>query len=280
MSDQGEEAPKNGLPPYFDKLSESDKVTYMEMKKHISNLADRISRGSKQNIFLEIFNLIRRFCHRNEPNDFIRCLVCGYAFCPHYLGVNQKRSQYLLNKSKSSLHTVMRELGYELKLNRADTDKEEIYHFFPKDFDYIGSKRNELRAWTIRNYPVPVSDLPILVDDPTKKPHYNPLIPPKSIYAPILNMYHSVLTAQAQFKAAALQQKLQRPQTPPAPPSSPPQTSPPPPPPPPPPNSQNNNNTNNTNNNLPTLTTNTEPPPTPNPKAYEFTVHPRIEYLY
>ena len=132
-------------PPFYSKLSESDKFRYQELRRRLSSSENRYNRNKRLETFHEIIKQIEVFCIRNDEDDQIRCLVCGICWIKDGICVNTRQLRMLLNKSKSTINGSLQKIGYETVPAKGN-DILQLIEAMP----CLKTNFTEQRQWSIR----------------------------------------------------------------------------------------------------------------------------------
>lgn len=132
-------------PKYFYFLNETDKLHYLELRNSLDSSLNRSARNQKTTDFDKALQQIRDFCYQNDSNDAKRCLVCGICWFGHDMAINIKQFSLLFQKSKSSINTTLRKMGFITIAARGDTYAD-LIKFIPE----LSGHTSELRKWSVR----------------------------------------------------------------------------------------------------------------------------------
>lgn len=163
-------------PKFFDMLDSSDQERYNELRATLSSQMCRNRRGKRIETFAEMLSAIRRFCVRNDENDWKRCLVCGVCWLPSGIAINNRQLSILIDKCKSSINGSLQKMGYTALQSRNESS-ESLRQAIP----ILKDNFNELREWTVR-----------LFVAATPQPH----LPPYSVST--MHPYQSPMPSQYQ----------------------------------------------------------------------------------
>ena len=134
--------------PYFDILVKSDQEGYLELKTSLSSEKRRYQRFHRTDSFEEIITEIKKFCIRNDCDDWKRCLVCGICWPQGCIGINVRQLALLIDKSKSNINGVFAKMGYVSDQGNIEF-KRSLVEFLP----ILRGNHLEQRFWTIRYNP-------------------------------------------------------------------------------------------------------------------------------
>lgn len=150
-------------PDYFNLISEEDQCQYRELQKILTSPENRYARNRRIETLKESLEEIRKFCIRNDENDWKRCLVCGVIWLNENkssndvkkkneeknnfesISINIRQLKVILDKSKSTINGAMAKMGFVTFPTKGD-DQDILYKAMP----YFEGKYFEMRQWTIR----------------------------------------------------------------------------------------------------------------------------------
>ena len=135
-------------PEYWDILSEEDRTQYQKMKQDFSSGVMKRVRNSRAETFDEILEVIKKFCVKNDDNDWKRYLVCGVCWMDSAIAINTRQLRLLVCKCKSSINGSLQKMGYTTNMAHSESWK----ILFPK-IPLLKDHFPELRKWTIRYKP-------------------------------------------------------------------------------------------------------------------------------
>lgn len=133
------------LPRYFSILSDYDKYQYNCLRATLSIHFSKNQRNKRIENFSEILEMIKRFCIRNDGDDWRRCLVCGFCAIPNGIAISTKQLKLLIFKSKSSINGSLHKMGYT-----ASGGRPELTNHLLSAIPLMRDDISELRQWTIR----------------------------------------------------------------------------------------------------------------------------------
>lgn len=135
-------------PQYWDLLSESDKDAYNELHKEFESGVMKRARNGRAESFEEMLENIKRFCAKDDDNDWKRYLVCGVCWLDEAIAINTRQLRLLVCKCKSSINGSLQKMGYSTNMAHSESWK----ILFPK-IPLLKDHFSELRKWTIRYKP-------------------------------------------------------------------------------------------------------------------------------
>lgn len=136
---------KDGLPNFWELLSDQDKAGYKALKNALDASSGKRNRGHRIEAFDNILEAIHRFAERHDENDWRRFLVCGVCWMDNMVAINTRQLRLLISKCKSSINGSFQKLGYST--NQSHT---ESWKFLFDRIPLLKDNFNELRQWTIR----------------------------------------------------------------------------------------------------------------------------------
>ncbi|OHT05685.1 hypothetical protein TRFO_05824 [Tritrichomonas foetus] len=139
------EEQKLETPEYFDYLTDEEKEQYHMLQKNVGAPENRYTRNRRLATLRESFEEIRKFCIRNDENDWKRCMVCGICWFNNNIAINIRQLRMIINKSKSTINGALAKMGYVTVPTKGD-DANELISTIP----YLDGKYFEMRQWTIR----------------------------------------------------------------------------------------------------------------------------------
>lgn len=134
--------------PFLDFLVEADRKRYLELRSTFCSDKMRYQRFKRMDTFDLILEELRRFCIKNDEDNWKRCLVCGVCWLNGYTGINVKQLRILTDKSKSNINGVLAKLGYVIVQNTQH--KKDLIEAIP----FLRGNYLEQRFWTIRLNPL------------------------------------------------------------------------------------------------------------------------------
>ena len=143
-------------PQYWELLSDDDKTKFTEMQQEFSSGVLKRVRNSRAETFDEILEIIKRFCVRNDDDDWKRYLVCGVCWMDSAIAINTRQLRILVCKCKSSINGSLQKMGYTTNMAHSESWK----ILFPK-IPLLKDHFPELRKWTIRYKPGQLPPLPM-----------------------------------------------------------------------------------------------------------------------
>lgn len=154
-------------PDYFNLISEEDQRQYRELQQILISPENRYARNRRIETLKESLEEIRKFCIRNDENDWKRCLVCGVIWLSEdeclkdkedsneeandkknnyeSISINIRQLKAILGKSKSTINGAMAKMGFTTFQTKGD-DQVLLFKAMP----YFEGKYFEMRQWTIR----------------------------------------------------------------------------------------------------------------------------------
>ena len=135
-------------PEYWDILSEEDRKQYQKMQQDFSSGVLKRVRNSRAETFDEILEIIKKFCVKNDDEDWKRYLVCGVCWMDSAIAINTRQLRLLVCKCKSSINGSLQKMGYTTNMAHSESWK----ILFPK-IPLLKDHFPELRKWTIRYKP-------------------------------------------------------------------------------------------------------------------------------
>ena len=172
-------------PQYWELLSEEDKNGFMEMQQEFSSGVLKRVRNSRAETFDEILEVIKKYCVKNDENDWKRYLVCGVCWMDSAIAINTRQLRILVCKCKSSINGSLQKMGYSTNMAHSESWK----ILFPK-IPLLKDHFPELRKWTIRYKPSEVSPQQTIketvVHQPKKRSSTRQAPPPQPQPAPVI----------------------------------------------------------------------------------------------
>lgn len=150
-------------PDYFNFLSEEDQNKYRELQQILLSPENRYARNRRTETLKESFEEIRKFCLKNDKDDWKRCLVCGIIWLNENktsvdenakdeneikvecISINIRQLKIILGKSKSTINGAMSKMGFTTHPTKGN-DQDLLIGAMP----YFEGKYFEMRQWTIR----------------------------------------------------------------------------------------------------------------------------------
>jgi hypothetical protein len=138
------------LPNFFDILSDADKFGYNCLRNSISTVSgSRNMRNKRVQNFAETLDLIRRFCHKGDSDDWKRCIVCGVCWLFEGIAINTRQLKILISKCKSSINGSFHKMGFTANLGCPESAAA-----IARAIPFLKGNVNELRQWTVRQSPI------------------------------------------------------------------------------------------------------------------------------
>ena len=144
------------VPSYFESLSYDDRKAYEDLRSVLAAPDHRYNRNKRIVTFTDMLEQIKKFCVRNDEDDWKRYLVCGICWIGNDIAINTRQLRILLGKSKSTINGALAKMGYEtLPFRNNDNGLMDKIPFLRGNF-------NETRQWTVRRITAinAVSDCP------------------------------------------------------------------------------------------------------------------------
>lgn len=140
-------------PPFFSLLPLEDQAGYIQLRESL-NSYKKYKRYKRLESLSDQLDEVRRFCMRNDGEDWRRYLVCGICWMGYDLAINIRQLKDLVGKCKSSINGALLKMGYgTIPIKSIITEK--LLEYIP----FLKGNYVEQRQWTIRrkfNYsPVP-----------------------------------------------------------------------------------------------------------------------------
>lgn len=133
-------------PSQFNQLSGPDQAHYNELRARVGSSESRYNRNRRVEAFQRSLRDIRAYCIRGDSGDSLRCFVCGICWISQdELAVNVRHLGVVLNKSKSTINGVFRQMRYErvpLTLDNVQS--------FRSQLPLLSNAFHELKFWSIR----------------------------------------------------------------------------------------------------------------------------------
>lgn len=126
-------------------LSAKDLEDYKILKVHLASPTLKYQYKNGLDSFISGFDDIKQYCNQGDENDWKRSVACGVCWLDNSLGINTKRLEKLISKSKSTINQALKKLGYEATLK----SKENLRDLFEK-IPYIEGNYVEARMWSVR----------------------------------------------------------------------------------------------------------------------------------
>jgi hypothetical protein len=143
-------------PQYWEFLSDSDKASYLQLKRDFTETSMRHGRNTRLETFDGILEAIRHFAERNDDQDWRRFLVCGVCWMDNAIAINTRQLRILVSKCKSSINGSLQKMGYTTNMSHSESWK----ILFPR-IPLLKDHFSELRQWTIR-YKGPIPPPPFI----------------------------------------------------------------------------------------------------------------------
>jgi hypothetical protein len=144
-------------PQYWQFLSETDKATYLNLKREFTEASLRHNRNTRLETFDGALDAIRQFAERKDGHDWRRFLVCGVCWMDNAIAINTRQLRLLVSKCKSSINGCLQKMGYATSMSHSESWKL-LFSYIPPLKDHFA----ELRQWTVR-YKGVMPPIPILV---------------------------------------------------------------------------------------------------------------------
>ena len=146
-------------PAYWQLLNDQDKYYYLYIRANISAQKAKNQRNKRVENFTETLEWIRRFCIRNDGDDWKRQLVCGICWLNEGLAINTRQLKLLIFKCKSSINGSLHKMGFTVNMGRSESANALI-----NKIPFLKGNLNEIRQWTVRQAnqlsPGPISPAP------------------------------------------------------------------------------------------------------------------------
>ena len=169
-------------PKFFETLTEKDQQYYNNLRQILCSTENKNCRGKRLENFSEVLASIRQFCIKGDQDDPKRCLVCGIAWLPVGLAINNRQFSLLVGKCKSSVNGSLQKLGF----NSIQSRKESIA-LIAQAIPFLKNNYNEAREWTVRRFTTcltPQPTVPYISPLPTYQVRY--ASPAPTMYNPIM----------------------------------------------------------------------------------------------
>ena len=151
--------PIPAYPAYWQLLSDPDKYHYLYIRANISAQKAKNQRNKRLENFTETLEWIRRFCIRNDGDDWKRQLVCGICWLNEGLAINTRQLKLLIFKCKSSINGSLHKMRFTVNMGRSEAANALI-----NTIPFLKGNLNEIRQWTVRQAnqlsPGPISPAP------------------------------------------------------------------------------------------------------------------------
>lgn len=148
-------------PQYWDLLSEADREKYTELHTEFSSGVMKRARNGRAESFEEMLENIKKYCVKNDDDDWKRYLVCGVCWMDEAIAINTRQLRLLVCKCKSSINGSLQKMGFSTNMAHSESWK----ILFPK-IPLLKDHFSELRKWTIRYKPKKGNDSPVTVEEP------------------------------------------------------------------------------------------------------------------
>jgi hypothetical protein len=132
-------------PQYWEFLSDSDKASYLQLKREFTEPGMRNGRNIRLESFDGFLEAIRHFAERKDDQDWRRFLVCGVCWMDDAIAINTRQLRILISKCKSSINGSLQKMGYTTNMSHSESWKV-LFPHIPLLKDHF----SELRQWTIR----------------------------------------------------------------------------------------------------------------------------------
>lgn len=133
--------------PFYSNLSPSDQLQYRALQRKLASQINRYNRNKRIETFQENLNEIKKFCVRNDENDWKRYIACGICWIKDGICINTRQLRILLGKSKSAINGTLQKMGYDTIAPKGN-DAEPLIEVIP----YLKNNFSEKRQWSIRKY--------------------------------------------------------------------------------------------------------------------------------
>jgi hypothetical protein len=134
------------VPVFFNMLSADDRAAYEQLRHTLTSPGHRYNRNRRLATLRASLDTVYSFCVRGDPDDCLRCLVCGiYWFPVGELAINTRQLRILLAKSKSTINGALAKMDY-VTLPTKDEERDKLIEALP----HLRADWLEVRQWTIR----------------------------------------------------------------------------------------------------------------------------------
>ena len=130
---------------FFDMMKKQDQTDLLQIKEKLSSRKFRYRYNQGLDSFVVCFNYLKEFCTKGDDEDWKRSLACGLCVFGNSVGINSKRLEYFLGKSKSTINQSLKKIGFD----GCPKTKENMTELVEK-IPYLGQHFNECRQWTVR----------------------------------------------------------------------------------------------------------------------------------
>lgn len=144
LMENDECAASSAEPNFFSLLSEEDKAGYADLKEKLCSF-QKYKRNKRVESLQEQIEEIRKFCLRNDDEDWKRSLVCGICWMGYDIGINNRQLKLLVGKCKSSINGAISKMGYGT-VNIKSEVSARLLEFIP----FLKGNFVEQRQWTVR----------------------------------------------------------------------------------------------------------------------------------
>lgn len=130
------------LPRFYYLLDDNDKQQYDTIRN-----SQKGGQKKTEINFMNDIDKLKKFIIRGNENDWKRGIVCGIYWLPESKGiaVNIHQLKIILNKSKSSLNSLLSKIGLDVILTRG-----KAIGVVLDTFPILKNYTNEVKQWTIR----------------------------------------------------------------------------------------------------------------------------------
>lgn len=126
-------------------LSPSDQLQYQALQRRLSSTDNRYNRNKRIEVFKENLDEIKRFCLRNDEDDWKRFIACGICWIDDGICVNTRQIRILFGKSKSAINGALQLMGYDTTPPKGN-DAAPLIEAIP----FLKDNFAEQRQWSIR----------------------------------------------------------------------------------------------------------------------------------
>ena len=135
----------SSTPQFWWLLTEPDRAAYTLMRTYLMNDSESNQRNKRISSFMRGLEMIKNFCIRGDPNDAVRCIVCGIIWLNEGIASNTQQLSFLMGKCKSSINGSFQILGY-----KETTPRKNASDMISAAVPLLNGHRGELRKWTVR----------------------------------------------------------------------------------------------------------------------------------
>ena len=147
-------------PAFFELLSADDQEKYRNLRSVLSSSDNKYKRNQRCKTLQDAIEQIKKFCVRNDGDDWKRFLVCGICWFDMDIAINTRQLRLLIDKCKSSINGALAKMGYGSEIIRGEGSQSLI-----SKIPFLKGNFVEQRQWTIRKR-IAASPYPMFVYSP------------------------------------------------------------------------------------------------------------------